>query len=519
MHQKLLLVLVLFFSKQLLFSQTYEFKKKFSKEERGAFLGMTKKIFSINNQISYNLSSKDAEISFSDMNDEIQYNDDYLKELKTKLSKDSLNAITLNNLGNYYTNKGNKPLAKKYFKKSLDNLSLQTFVKKDSAQYYSFRGILKSNLETSGAITDIEKALRINPNDSISILFYPMFLIQQNRFSESKKICIDALDKKNESPTMPYTFLCMSILFENVSTILDPSKKEASRNKNYDELVDYSLIYQYADKYKSSIQVQNLKKMSEILGLFIRMYQFDLNEDNEILLNFSSREITKINTLEKEFKELLAKGKINPFTANKSLCTLHFMLGNKDKAIEYGKKAIALFPESKKNIQFNPYETYDLLLSLYQLKKDQVNFKKTLAEKIQKSSQEEKKINDYLSMAYSYLYENDFVQSEEWCKKAREIDSDNFEALSLLSHLKFMSNPNSLENSLGQFYMEQASRQVKVDFDNYTLGLQAAIYMILYGNPNDAKLAYDNIQNSRKLTQKECKICDELIGRYITVRP
>src|SRR6476620_520686 len=100
MHRKLLLILVLLFSKQLVFSQTYEFKKKFSKEERGAFLGMTKKIFSINNQVSYNLSSKDAEINFSDMNDEIQYNDDYLKKLKTKLSKDSLNAITLNDFGN-----------------------------------------------------------------------------------------------------------------------------------------------------------------------------------------------------------------------------------------------------------------------------------------------------------------------------------------------------------------------------------------------------------------------------------
>jgi tetratricopeptide (TPR) repeat protein len=517
MFKKYLLFLFLFIlsSKQLIFSQNYLFKKEFSTNDKKEFLGITKKIFGIDNQISYNLSSFDAQAKFTDISDPIKYNDAFLQKIRIKLSKDSLNSNTLNDFGNYYTNKGNKSLAKQYFKKALDNLSLKNLPRKDSAFYYSFRGILKSNLETEGAITDVEKALKINPNDSIAIAFYPMFLIQKGRYSESKKICTDALEKKPDFPLASFAFLNMTILFESLNESMDDSKKEANSKKNYDELLDLKTIYKYANLYKNNNQVQNLKRMSEIIGLFVKMQLFDYNENNEILFNFNENEINKIHELEKEFKELLVKGKINSFTGNKSLCILNFMMNNKDKSIDYAKKAIAVFPNSKKTNQFGEDESYALLLSLYQLKEDDVNYKKALEEKISKSSEFEKSINDYIKMGYLYLYENDLIESEEWCKKAREIDPDDFEALSLLAHLKSINN----QLTLGQFYLEEASKHIKNDNDNYIFSLRSTIYMMLYGNNNDAKSTFDNIEICRKMMQKKCTICDELIEKYIQINP
>lgn len=516
MHKNYFFVLLSVFANQLLFSQTYSFKGQVAPNDKKEFLKLTEKLFYADNQLTYNISTSDSQVKFADMSDQIQYNDAYLQQLKAAWSKDSLNAITLNNYANYYVSKGNKSLARIYFKKALDHLSLKTFAKKDSASYYSFRGLLKSNLETEGAINDLEKSLRINPNDSIAINFYPMFLLMNNRFPEAKKICTNALEKKSTYPELPFTILCTALIFEKSQTFLNASESEKAENlkKNYDELLDFKTMYYYADLNKNSPQVQNAKKTVEIIGLFMKMGLFEMNEDSEYILRFNAYEIKKINELQKEFKELLAQGKINPFTGNKSLCVLNYMLNNRDKAIDYAKKAIAVFPNSKRNIQFNSDESYAFLLNLVQ--KDVPNYKKILEEKIQKSSESEKFANDYLAMAYTYLYENDLVHTEEWCNKAREIDTDNFKALCLTAHLKFMND----QFSLADFYIQLASKQVNSDNDNYDIGMQCAAYMIINGNAADAKSAFDNIENCRKISEpKECKICNGLIEKYIQVNP
>ena len=193
---------------------------------------------------------------------------------------------------------------------------------------------------------------------------------------------------------------------------------------------------------------------------------------------------------------------------------LYFLIDNKDKSIECAKKAVTALPEKQRTADFNSDESYDLLMTLYQLKKDAPNFKKTLEEKISKSSENQKTIKDCISMAYFYLYEKDYEQSEIWCKKAREIDSDDFKALCLLAHLKFLNSSN-----LSEFYLQQAFNQRKNDSDNSNLSIQAAMYMILVCNPDNAKAAFDNIEISQKINENNCPICDELLAKYIQVTP
>ncbi|GAA4767573.1 hypothetical protein GCM10023230_16680 [Flavobacterium hankyongi] len=440
-----------------------------------------------------------------------------MKKLQKRLAKDSLNSITLNEFGNYYSSKGDKSQANKYFLKSLNNLSLKGSSKKDSSFYYSFRGLLKLNLEKEKAIDDIEKALEINPKDSIAVGFYPLFLIQKRDFNKAKKICLAALKEKNENPEFAYTFLGITILFQEADTFLDNSKKEESKKKNFDQLFDYKSIYKYAEINKDNIKIQHLKNMLEVMGLTFKMYTFEMDDKYNVIMNFSNLEIAKISELELYFQQELTNKRINPFSGNKSLAILNFMLKKNDKAIEYAKKAIDIFPESKRSHNFNSDETLELLLTLYQSKKDNINYKKTLESKIEKNSKYLKSIDDYVNMSYFYLHQNNLDEAENWCNKAREINPDYFNALSLLAHLKFMKS--GFESSLVQFYLDQSARQIKDDSDNYSLGIQGVIYMILQGNPANAKLTYDNIQGCKKIRPEKTKFCDNLITQYIQINP
>lgn len=516
MLNKLLLTIFILIFNQNLFSQTYTFKKKFNSDDRIEFLGLTKEIFEINKNISYNVGNYDT-AQFEQIKP-VQYNDDYLKKIQTELAKDSLNAITLSNFANYYSNTGNGSLAKIYFTKSLKNWSLKAKTKKDSAFYYSFKGILEMNLEKENAIEDIEKALEINPKDSIALNFYPIFLIQKKEFSKAKKVCSTALeDPKNENPEIAYLFFSLGVIFENMEKVFDESKKIENRKKSYTELFDYKSIENASALHQKNQRILYLKKMMDILGLTVKMLTFETTPDNNVIRDYDKFEIKKINQLKLDFQELLIKKKINPYSANKSLAMLYFFANENEKAIEHAKKAITIFPDSKRTSYFNSDEVYELLQTLYLTKKDDINFEKTLKEKIEKTSKHQKSINDYTNMAYLYLYKNDFEEAENWCNKAREIDPDNFKALSLLAHLKMMKN--GLESGIGQFYLGQSSKQIKDESDNFNLSIQAATYMILYGNNANAKSAYDNIEACKKLVPKKTGFCDELINSYIQINP
>jgi hypothetical protein len=516
MTRKYIFIIVLLISNQF-FSQTYEFKQKLKPKDRKEFLGLTQQIFDWKGQIEYGVSNFDATTKFSDIANQIKYNPEYLEKLKKILAKDTINPLNLQNIATYYENNGDKILSKKYFKKSLDNLSHKVMIKKDSAFYYSFRGLLKFNLEQEDGLLDIEKSLRINPNDSLSIVFYPIFLIQKGKFVEARKICSDAIVKKSKNPSLPFTFYFLSLVFENLNTIMDPSKKSENQKKSYTELLDYKSIFYYADLYKDNTQIQNTKKMSEVFGLLVRISQFEQDKKNmnRLIMNFKPEELKRIRELQLEFTTLLKTKKLNPFSANKSLCILNFLLGQDEKAIANAKVAISIFPDSKRTKDFNTEGMYGMLTSLYYYKKDNLNFEKTLLEKIEKTKETFKNPSDYLEMSNFYLKQNNLRKADEWIEKAKQLEPNNFEILRLYAHVKFMDNLFSLT----QYYIEQASKQIKNEDENYDLNLQYAAYLILQEKENTAKFAFETIENCRKLIKEKCVLCDELQEKYIKVIP
>jgi tetratricopeptide (TPR) repeat protein len=514
--KNVLLLLLIVCSKQISYSQTYEFPKQFSAEEKRQFLGLTKEIFKLNNNFSINLSLSDAKMSIKDMDDQIHYDESYLEKNKSALKKDSLNPYFLNNMAMYYESNGNAALAESYFRKSLKNLSQVLITQKDSARFYSLRSLLKVHLQEKDPIVDMEKALRINPLDSIGENFYPILLMNDRRFADLKQFCLKKFYSYPKRPAIAYTMFYMGCFWELMTVMMDENYRKANAKKEYDQLMDYKIINKYAEKYKANPQMQNITNMIDVSNLCIRMLLFETKENRSgFVLNFSEREKKRIAELQSVFNDLLKREKINAFSGNKSLSFLSYMQDKPDKGIEYAKKAIAALPSAKQSNFFNNSEMYDLLLSMYSGKNDLDNYKKTLEEKMVNSFDKSGLPNDYMNMAMAYLYQDNIDKADEWCRKAKVIDAENFNCLRLLAHLYFLND----SISLSQFYGETASKNMKSNDDSAWLSLQFAVYMIVNGNSAVANSAYNNIVEAKKSLDGNCPVCDELITKYIKVTP
>lgn len=513
--KNLLIALFLLCTKPFLYAQTYEYTRQVTPEEKKNYLGLNKRMFELSSYFSTSISDADTEMSIKDIRDQVQYNKPYLEKIQAILKKDSLNPYYLNDMAMYHEVNDNPVLAKKYFDKAMKNLPYLMQKKKDSARFYSLRALIKVHLREKEPMRDMEKALKINPLDSLANAFYPIFLIGERKFDEMRQFSIKKLDA-NELPKLYYVMLFSSYLGDIQGLVSDETKRKANKTKEYDQLLDYTLLNTYAEKYKDNVYVQNARYMVEVSAIFFKMFSFDLNEDESaFVLNFSEKEKKKMAELTKVFNERLANGKINAFTANKFLSLLYFMQSNPDKVLECGKKAVAVLPLNKQLPNFNNTDTYDLILTVYNNKKNYPEYKKTLEEKIAKAYDKSGLANDYVNMSIVYLYQNDIEKADEWCKKSKAINAEEFKCLRLLSHLYFMND----NLSLCQYYGDTAAKFLETNEQGAWLNLQFAINMAIMGDPATAKTAYESAVAAKKAMEGKCPVCDELLAKYITVKP
>jgi len=513
MKKRNFLFLMIVFTVKVAFCQVYEMKKELTLKEKTALLDMGKQLFKIDANISYSISTSDITSSISDMNEDSLSDPSYLKKTQDLLKKDSLNPVLLSNLGEFYRRKGNSFLSKKYFQKSYDNLALRYF-ENDSAYFYSFRGILKYNLGLENGIQDIENSLRKNPNDSIAISFYPMFLLKNGRFDEGKKFCTKALDIKSQYPEAPFVYLILMSFFERFQELIaevnsNKELKKSYREIDYNVLIDFSDVNKYAALYKDNLRIQNANKIKDLLGLMVKLAVFEMKEQEEVVLDYTSQEIIVMKSIEKWLIESLSNKTLNEYTANKSLGFVSFLLNNKEKSIAYYKKAIELFPEEKKSGVFNVSESFDTLLFICNQKKDSVVVKELLERKIE-AAPEGKSAKDHIMLAQYYLLSDQLSKAEEWCKKAKDIDAANFDTLQLLTHLNFVKK----RGPLVEFYGNEAATNAISDYQQYKIVMQFAIYRIYSGN---VSAGVENINVGRKLLESsDCELCDQLMDTYVT---
>ncbi|MBI3719073.1 MAG: hypothetical protein HY252_10830 [Sphingobacteriales bacterium] len=516
MKKKFILVILLWtLGFTIVSGQTYTMKMQISESEKSALLKLEKELFPISPSISYKISSYDPLKSFLEIKDQEPLDENYLQKRKTSLQTDSLNPILINDIGNYYNFHERTDSALYFFKKSFENLNIKYF-ENDSAEYLSFRGVLKLNLGVENAVEDIENALKINPNDSMAKAFYPIFLINKGEFKRASDISIRMLDTDTTDVVVWFVVLATSEIFDGIyektaEVVSNEKLKSQYSRTDYTKLISFRLIDKYADKYKTNTAVRNARYMADIFALLLKVSLFNEMTENKIF--YTAYEKQKLISLEKFFISTKLNSELNAYAINKNLGFIYFLLQKNDKALLYFDQAIKVFPDSKKQMSFNPSEIYDAMLGIYFINKADSSVRQTLLLKIKAEPEGNKNAEDYLILAKSYYLSDDMKEAEDWANKAYAINSKDFEVLRLLSHLNMLNG----NNAVAQSYTTEALKNIQSNKEQSEIALQYAIYYLING---DAATAYNNIEIARKsLTDDPCTLCDKLIEKYIIINP
>lgn len=515
MKKRLLLLVILAAGFVQLHAQTATMKQRASVADMRELLEEMKQFFESGATLSFNMTTGDPLRTFDEMPSFEPYDEKYLQAQRALLQADTSNPVAANHIANYYMFVEKNDSALYYFNRSFRNLSIKYF-SNDSSAYLSFRGVLKMNMGMENAIGDLDRALKLNPNDSLATLMYPLFLISNREFDKLVSVTSSQLDKPGRYPYIPYVFLVsghlMAEFFPKSTQAVDDKTRAKYAAMDYDKLFNMAVINKYADKYKTSIEMRNIRYMADIFALALKMMFFTDMDKPKPVFAYTPRDKERLLFLEKKFSSPEMEKEVNPYTRNKVLGFVYFMLQQKEKSIAHFNEAIKVFPVSKRSNNFDPGEAYDAISAIYELEKSTNDFRESVLAKIKAEPLGKKNSADYSTLAQHYFQTNDNQKAREWALKAREISPYNADAIRLLTHLSYLDQDQNL-----QPYMEEAAAVIQnADADQqYAFLLQIATYYVLNGS---APQAYNNINMAKQLIgSKACELCDKLMDKFITV--
>jgi tetratricopeptide (TPR) repeat protein len=423
-------------------------------------------------------------------------------------------------MGNYYYEKGNLALANSYFLKANDNLCVNYF-KKDSSSFYALRGWIRAKLDTGDAISDFERSLNINPNDSLALLYYPLVLLSKGKIAEVRKLCLNDLEHNSTSISMPLGMLVTIAIGESIQSMQkeihsDENKRGEYRKMDYNQLFDFSFLEKYDKKLNISIEMKNAMAMADILKLYTKIFVFEYDDNEDPIMGYTPRDLRRLEELKEWFIKASENNQLNDYALNKNLGYIYFMLNNRDEAIPHFTKAIEVYSLLNGSGDIDVNESYNALLTIYYYKNDTTNYRKTIQRKISQATPPKEPVADYRNLAYVNFLNGQLEKAKQYAEKSRNLDFNDFDTARLLAHLYFLDG----KSFMTEFYGNEAGRLVSSPIQGYKVSMQHAIYLLFNG---DANAAFQNIEMARKAYQdnysinSKCELCDTLITNYIKI--
>ena len=504
------LCLGIFFSHSLS-SQYQGNKSELTKTEKDRLIEISNGLFIKRPDIALSISTSDITPSYENIPDPIEYDQIYLDSLLNVLEENKSNSLILSKIAGYYSEKEQSLLANSYYERAFENLDINYF--KDSAAFFSNRAVLKNRLGKKDAIEDLKKSLEINPNDSLAIQIYPMLLMQDDEYEKAREALWYALENGYGGKRMTYlklTALEITEAGKRISTLQGKgvNVKKRYRDKNYNEIIDFSLIDKYEKMNPNKLEIFWTNKSAHIVGLFSKMTFLARFENDSIEFPFTPYDREKIQSLIREFTEASGPEAINAYSRNRCLGYLYFLNGDQGNSMTYFKRAMEVFPEEKRDITFNTDDCQYMMMLLYILDSDTENYRSAIRNKIENEPDESKSVDDLMLLAYDYFQNEEIQQADDLCKEVMLIDSNHFSTLRLKSHLSFLAG----ETQLALFYLENAGKNLTDPSQEYNLTLQYAIYLIYDGNSDMARSVLESLQASRG--SQGCPECDTLIKEF-----
>ncbi len=482
-----------------------------SRAEKDRLIEISNKLFRKRPNIGFTISTYDITPSFENIPDPVEHGQIYLDSLLDVLEENKSNSLVLLKIAGYYNEKEQSLLAKSYYEKAFENLNIDSF--KDSAAFFSNRAVLKNLLGRKDAIEDLKKSLEINPNDSIAIQIYPMLLMQDNEYEKAREALWHALENGYGGKRMAYLKLIILEFTEAGKRISNlegkgVNVKKKYSDKNYDEIIDFSLIDKYAKMHPNMLEIIWTRRIADIMGLFSKMTFLARFENDSIEFPFTPYDRQKIQSLIREFTEASGPEAINSYSRNRCLGYLYFLDGDHINSMTYFKRAMEVFPETKRDVTFNTADCQYMMMLMYILDSDTENYRSTIRNKIENEPDQSKTTDDLMLLAYDYFQNGEIQLAEELCNEAMLIDSNHFSTLRLKSHLSFLAG----QTQLAQFYLENAGKNLTDPSQEYNLTLQYAIYLIYDGNSQMARSVLETFKASRG--SRGCPECDTLLKEF-----
>lgn len=495
-------VFILFISNT--FAQTaYKYKGAFGEAQQKEIIKSTDSLFYYLPNIALNVSTNHL-ISYKDIPVDKTYQPGYLEAQQKLLKQYPKDAVIYNNIANYYQNKGDYKAAQENYTKALENLKLQTKAK-DSASFYSLRAIIKLNLGQDG-VGDIEKALAINKSDSISQVFYPLFLVGRQDFAKARKVVTEALeDKDNRMKGFNYIMLGMVDMYDVASKYNGLTDEEEAKLRNTDiaKIIDFDANDKYLNKKDPFYN-----RAKQMLGLFNGIVKYSQGLEPGGSFTPTQSDIAYMAAKEDYFKKLLKEKNANLYGAYFSLGIVNYSQKRFAEAIGYFEKALLAFPKDKEGFQFNTSEIYDNMAGVYYISK---NYEKVKAMLLKEAGLKTLtgilRRDIYLDIAGICLEQDNLAEAETYAQLALEAE-DSFAANSMLAYISFKRNYSLSAEKYLQRAMAQITNQDEVC---KALTMVAAIQLV-NGSPDGAYAVYND--HKSYLEGYECD-CEGMLKRYV----
>ena len=199
---------------------------------------------------------------------------------------------------------------------------------------------------------------------------------------------------------------------------------------------------------------------------------------------------------------------INVYSLNRYLGFLFFLKGENEKALNHFNKAVEVFPLDKKDDDFNTLECQNMILTIYKMNSDTLNYKKGILRKIENEPDKSKTLDDIMLLAFYHFSEQRWDQANRLCDEAMVLNANEFDALRMKSQLNFLKG----DRQLAQFYVDHAGKHIKNPIDEYNLTIQFATHLIYDGKKDMAKALLESFKAFRG--SRGCTECDTLLKEF-----
>lgn len=493
--KKVTLLLSILFSIVVSAQEKYMFNQALGTISVKDFLVHADSMFSPFPDFSFNCTTYHL-IPYDKIPKDENYKPEYLEKQLTLIKDDSLNPLYHSNVALYYENRGEAALSQQYYKNAYDRLA-HFKVEKDSSRYYSYKGILKTHLGEAGT-AELEKALAINPKDSIATMFYPIMLIGSQEFDKAKKVVMPLMDDDTYR-YYAYLIVYMSEMYAIISK--DPDVKTLDI-KTFVDMGAYDKYFKKNDK--------DIELFKEMLSLFPVSFKMVMTLRDEAY-SPTAADLALVEKKEKYFKDRFKKKGANAFGLDMALGTALFARRQFDAAAAYFEKAIADFPMEKRGQQFNRNEAFTNLALVHIFRNDYAQARRALERLIAEEFQAPAVVaQGLLEIAKICYAEGSEEKAIDYAKESAD-KQESFGANFLLAYLYARQDLGVLADR----FLQKAEKQLQNEDDFCKMLKYALVVKFTQGEFDNAVQLYDE---NRVNVPNGCPECDYLIKHYLVER-